>query len=170
MHKIRNITYTIIKSYTIAQKQGGNKMGNRAVITTTETGTVQEGKVGLYLHWNGGYDSVNAFLTYADMKGHRSPEQDCYGWARLAQIIGNFFGGTTSIGIDTCSRLDTNNYDNGTYFIENWKIVGRAYKQYEDSKGEYELLDFLEAINNKQPKEEQFADIQKAYSDYLERK
>ena len=73
-------------------------MGNRAVITTKEN--FDNNGIGIYLHWNGGYDSVSAFLKYCELKGHRSPDTDCYGWARLCQVIGNFFGGTTSIGID----------------------------------------------------------------------
>jgi hypothetical protein len=33
-------------------------MGNRAVITT------EQKRIGVYLHWNGGLDSVEGFLTY----------------------------------------------------------------------------------------------------------
>lgn len=66
-------------------------MGNRAVITTREDWKC--GGVGIYLHWNGGRDSVNAFLKYCELKGYRPPEKDCYGWASLAKVISNFFGG-----------------------------------------------------------------------------
>ncbi len=62
-------------------------MGNRAVITTPDK------KMGIYLHWNGGRDSVEAFLHYCELHGFRSPDRDPYGWARLCQVIGNFFGG-----------------------------------------------------------------------------
>ena len=96
-------------------------MGNRAVITTKEK------KIGVYLHWNGGRDSVTAFLTYCKMKGYRTPESDNYGWARLCQVIGNFFGGEYSIGIDEYDVLDTDNGDNGVYIIENWEIVDREF-------------------------------------------
>ena len=72
-------------------------MGNRAVITTSEFMNLHEdiqfsNELGVYLHWNGGRDSVTAFLTYCKLKGYRPPETDCYGWARLCQVIGNFFG------------------------------------------------------------------------------
>lgn len=100
-------------------------MGNRAVITTKEN--FENNGVGVYLHWNGDRDSVEAFLTYCQFKGYREPENDCYGWARLCQVIGNYFGGSSSIGIDNITNLDADNYDNGTYLIENWKIVGRKY-------------------------------------------
>ena len=56
-------------------------MGNRAVITTQEYLTNPD-TIGVYLHWNGGRDSVQAFLLYCKLKGYRPPETDCYGWAR----------------------------------------------------------------------------------------
>ena len=123
-------------------------MGNRAVIATKEK------DLGVYLHWNGGRDSVEAFLEYCRIKGYRAPEQDNYGWARLAQVIGNFFGGDTSIGIDRYERLDTDNYDNGTYIIENWKIVGREFARYDEQK-QYSLIEMLVSINERQPEREQ---------------
>lgn len=122
-------------------------MGNRAVITTKEK------RIGIYLHWNGGRDSVEAFLEYCKRKGHRSPETDCYGFARLCQVIGNFFGGTTSIGVDTLDNLDCNNGNNGLYIIENWSIVGREYHKGQEQK-EYELEEMIKEIDIKQPKED----------------
>jgi hypothetical protein len=65
-------------------------MGNRAVITTEEY-LKDENTLGIYVHWNGGRDSVEAFLTYCKLKQYRTPEDDCYGWARLCQTICNFF-------------------------------------------------------------------------------
>lgn len=100
-------------------------MGNRAVITT------ETKELGIYLHWNGGRDSVEAFLTVARLYHLRPPEQCCYGWARLCQIIGNYFSATNpdglSLGIDLYSSLDTDNGDNGVYIIKNWRIIGREY-------------------------------------------
>ena len=73
-------------------------MGNRAVITTsTDINVSESNDIGVYLHWNGGRDSVEAFLLYCKLKGYRTPEYDNYGWARLCQVIGNFFGGGLSI-------------------------------------------------------------------------
>lgn len=123
-------------------------MGNRAVITT------EDKKIGVYLHWNGGRDSVEAFLQYCKLKGYGAPEQDCYGWARLCQVVGNFFGGSTSIGIDILENLDCDNFDNGLYIIKNWEIVGREFtrgcEQYE-----YDLNEMLIGINERQPEKEQ---------------
>lgn len=100
-------------------------MGNRAVITTRKN--FENDGVGVYLHWNGGYDSVSAFLKYCELKGYRSPSEDSYGWARLCQVIANFFGGGLSVGIDTVSNLDCDNWDNGVYIIDGWRIVDRQF-------------------------------------------
>lgn len=124
-------------------------MGNRAVITTKDN--YENNGIGIYLHWNGGRDSVTAFLTYARMRGFRAPEKDNYGWARLCQVIANFFGGDLSIGIDTCRRLDCDNWDNGTYFIEDWKIVGRADFNRDEEQNEYNLPDAIVEIDACQP-------------------
>lgn len=123
-------------------------MGNRAVITT------EDKKIGVYLHWNGGRDSIEAFLLYCKLKEYRAPENDCYGWARLCQVIGNFFGGTCSVGIDTYDSLDTNNWDNGVYIIKNWEIVGREFNNYPEQQS-YDLLEMLKIINERMPKREQ---------------
>ena len=127
-------------------------MGNRAVITTKEN--FENNGVGVYLHWNGGRDSVEAFLDYCKLKEYRAPTSDCYGWARLCQIIGNYFGGSTSLGIDTVNRLDCDNWDNGVYIIDDWEIVGREYFNGSEQL-EYDLYDMLVDINNAQPKQEQ---------------
>ena len=129
-------------------------MGNRAVITASKAKNVAESNdIGVYLHWNGGRDSVEAFLKYCELKGYRSPDTDCYGWARLCQVIGNFFGGELSIGIDRCCCLDCDNRDNGVYIIKGWEIVGREYFEGEEQRY-HDLLEMLEEIDDKQPEGE----------------
>lgn len=125
-------------------------MGNRAVITT------EQKQIGVYLHWNGGRDSVQAFLLYCKLRGFRAPENDCYGWARLCQVIGNYFGGDLSLGVDKYDRLDTDNGDNGVYIIKDWGIVGREF--YEGAEqNNYELRDMLRDINEAQPESERLS-------------
>ncbi len=110
-------------------------MGNRAVITT------EEQKIGVYLHWNGGRDSVEAFLGACEDLGFRPPDQDCYGWARLCQVVGEFFGGDgLSVGISTLDELDCDNGDNGLYIIKGWEIVGRKYARGEQSEHDVESM------------------------------
>ena len=126
-------------------------MGNRGVITTEEN--FEKNGVGVYLHWNGGRDSVEAFLAYCDLKGHRQPELDGYGWARLCQVIGNTFGGTLSVGMDNVKSLDCDNWDNGTYLIKDWKIVGRKYHE-RGEQNSHDFREFMHHINDHQPESE----------------
>lgn len=101
-------------------------MGNRAVITAS---TNRTSGVGIYLHWNGGPESVLAFIHAARERGFRDPaSDDSYAMARLCGLIHEFFGvnESTSLGIGCLNQLDTNNWDNGTYVIgKGWEIVER---------------------------------------------
>jgi hypothetical protein len=112
-------------------------MGNRAVITMDKKPT--QSSVGIYLHWNGGPESVLAFAEAAKHFGIRFGD-DSYAVARLSQIIGNYFGGTVSIGIGTLRRLDCHNYDNGTYkvMLDGDQI---ALEQSPDGKTGWQRLD-----------------------------
>ena len=141
-------------------------MGNRAVITTQEYLTNPD-SIGVYLHWNGGRDSVQAFLLYCKAKGYRPPEEDCYGWARLCQAVGNYFGGGLSLGIDACSRLDCDNWDNGVYIIEGWEIVDRRFAP-EEEEQDRDLLEMLRKINEAQPLKELLPDedLQRAVEEF----
>ena len=130
-------------------------MGNRAVITSS----ADLSGIGIYLHWNGGRDSVEACLEYCKLHGYRSPEQDrSYAFARLAQVIGNFFGGGSSVGIDLCKYLDCDNYDNGTYIIRGWEIVGRAFFSGPE-QNEYDRKKMLHEIDLAQPEKERLGDL-----------
>jgi hypothetical protein len=130
-------------------------MGNRAVITTEEN--FKNNGVGVYLHWNGGRDSVEGFLKYCELKGYRAPDSDCYGWARLVQVVSNFFGGSLSVGISTIDHLDCDNFDNGVYLIKGWEIVGREYFKGTE-QDEYPLDEMLQAIDERMPEREQLGD------------
>lgn len=109
-------------------------MGNRAVITTAP---YKASNVGIYVHWNGGRDSVEGFLAAAKDLGYRGPVSDCYGMARLTGLICLYSGlaNETSVGIDQCKKLDVTG-DNGVYLIDdNWEIVGRKhYSRLEQSE------------------------------------
>lgn len=94
-------------------------MGNRAVIH------FQGSNVGMYVHWNGGRDTIEPMLEVAKEYKLRGGD---YGLARLAQMFGNFMGGTLSMGIDELERLDCDNNNNGVYVIDsNFNIVDRQY-------------------------------------------
>ena len=123
-------------------------MGNRAVITT------EKKDLGIYLHWNGGRDSVEAFLRYCDLRGFRPPDSDEYGWARLCQVIANFMGaGGLSVGISPYTddrRMDPG--DNGIYVIRGWEVVDRVYPYatFEEQR-DYPLDEMLREIDAAQP-------------------
>ena len=100
-------------------------MGNRAVITFAPEG---EAAVGIYIHWNGGRESVKAFIDTCKARGYRCPARDgSYAMAGLVGVIREFFGHSAlNVGVDMLTRLDCDNWDNGVYQIgENWEIVGR---------------------------------------------
>lgn len=119
-------------------------MGNRAVITNKDK------EIGVYLHWNGGRDSVEAFLKYCEIAGFRSLTEDpAYGFARLTQVITNWFGGGLSCGVNILKKLDCDNFDNGMYIVDGWQIVGREYYDGPEQQ-EYDLLDMLLDIDSKQ--------------------
>ena len=122
-------------------------MGNRAVIAfVNDKGEKDKNSVGIYLHWNGGRDSVEGFLQAAKDYGLRSGS---YGVARLTQIIGNGLGGTLSLGVDQVKNLDCDNYDNGTYWVDqNFDIVDREFIDRAGFKEQqqYPLADFVKSL------------------------
>lgn len=97
-------------------------MGNRAVLQFRHkceyTSGVEE-LPSIYVHWNGGRASIEAFLNVARELHLRN---DSYGVARLCQIIGNFFGGNCSLGVKK-EAFDPG--DNSIFVIEDFKIVDR---------------------------------------------
>ena len=100
-------------------------MGNRAVITFKS-----HPKIGIYLHWNGGVESVLAFIEATKRRNARAPG-DCYSVARLVQTIGDFLGHDgLSLGVDAIDSLDCDNGNNGTFVIANdWSIAERLYTE-----------------------------------------
>lgn len=98
-------------------------MGNRAVIALGDKPT----SIGIYLHWNGGPESVKAFLDATRTLTKARGGDSQYTPARLIQVIGNFFGGSDSLGIGHVGGMDTDNGDNGAYIVdpESLVIIGR---------------------------------------------
>ena len=119
-------------------------MGNRAVIAFKQKHISKEQSPAIYLHWNGGRDSVEAFLKASEIIGIRWGDPS-YACARLSQIIGNWMRGNLSLGVSAYSNLDTDNGDNGVFWIEGGKIVGREFVQYAE-QNEHDLDEFVEEI------------------------
>ena len=126
-------------------------MGNRAIIR-------QAGKhTGVYLHWNGGRDSVEAFLAYCKLKGYPGFNTD-YGLARFCQVVGNWFGGSSSLGIakDVWDK-DAESLDNGIYSVRDWTIVNRVPSNIREQRI-YNLSEMLLSIDQAQPIKEQLGE------------
>lgn len=87
-------------------------MGNRCYVAFPEA------EVAVYLHWNGGLESVIAFLDFMKERGDRG---ETYGAARFCQVVGNFFGGTLSVGVTGCDGAeaiaDISDEDNGCFVV-----------------------------------------------------
>lgn len=128
-------------------------MGNRAIVKPV-------GKnIGVYLHWNGGRDSVEAFLEYCKLKGFREFEDD-YGLARFCQVVGNFFGGTLCMGVCTNvyeTERSASGLDNGIYVVKGWDIVRRIGAPTFEQRT-YELQDMLKSIDKCMPENEQLGE------------
>lgn len=125
-------------------------MGNRAIIKPVES------RIGVYLHWNGGKGSVAAFLKYCELHGYRDfggKYADGYGIARFCQVVGNFFGGGSSLGVCVIgdSEKDAEGIDNGIYIVDGWNVVKTVGNQHDDS---YDLTEMLLSIDEKMPESE----------------
>jgi hypothetical protein len=101
-------------------------MGNRAVIAIKCERIQKELTPSIYLHWNGGRDSVESILKAANIIGIRWGDPT-YACARLSQIIGNWMKGILSLGVGAYGILDTDNYDNGVYWVSNGEITEREF-------------------------------------------
>lgn len=129
-------------------------MGNRAIVKPSKL------NYGVYLHWNGGVDSVEAFLEYCKLKGYRS-FNDNYGVARFIQVVSNWFGGGLSVGIETdlfnterCA--ESHCLDNGMYIVDGWEIVQRLDAP--SGREGYDRTEMLISIDKAQPESEQLGE------------
>ena len=118
-------------------------MGNRAVIEFENTGT------GVYLHWNGGKDSIDPLLAVAKEYGIPTSENPP---ADLVQVIKNTFDNQMTIEFNSIDQLDCDNFDNGVYVIDlNFNIVDRKYNKHPE-QNEYDFDGFVEFVKSKNDK------------------
>ncbi len=123
-------------------------MGNKCLIAfkEKESKKKKEEVPCIYLHWNGGRDSVEAFLDASKRLGVRTNDQ-FYGMARMTQIISNYLGGTLSIGISNVGDWDLGFLDNGVYWVDGLEIYDRTdtYDGFEEQK-EYDHEEMVKEI------------------------
>ena len=126
-------------------------MGNRAFIC------FENNPINIYVHWNGGIESVKAFCDAAKERGFADPTSDAsYAMARLIGLIHEFFGVTDSSSLGVCTfssaeeEIDAITYaDNGKYIIgKDWQIICHYQYSYDDQK-RVELATTLENSSDK---------------------
>lgn len=102
-------------------------MGNRANVIFVDINGKNPSPC-VYLHWNGGAESIYAFLDELDRRRVRVDQ--CYECARFAHVVGEFFDresiSNSSLGIanspkkidaETLSKIKTDNSNNGFYIV-----------------------------------------------------
>lgn len=131
-------------------------MGNRGFVTT------ENGNYGIYFHWNGGRDSIEAFVKYAKLTQIPCPhgryaDGELYSWQRFATLVENAGFNPEIQRIEAEMKNETGRLkddywgtDNGIYYLKDWEIVGRAF-QPDTEQNEYDLQGFLQFLDESQP-------------------
>lgn len=127
-------------------------MGNRAVISFDSA--AQNG-IAVYVHWNGGRDSIEAFLKATRILMGGRLGDTSYAKARFIQVVGLNFPGCLSFGVGTVKEFGGWNNDNGLYIIDSatMTIKGRKFDDYYTESGnkfteqqEYDLNEFTNEL------------------------
>jgi len=119
-------------------------MGNRATIVFDEY-KPDKNQTALYLHWNGGRDSVEGFLKATRILMDTRGQDEAYARARLVQVIGTYMVGNLSFGL---SERAFDPGDNGIYVVDSKTLtikdrrVGYDY----DEQQEYDLNEFTNEV------------------------
>jgi len=106
-------------------------MGNRAIITL-ENRMGEQHPVAIYVHWNGGLESVLAFIKYTWDNFERGRDDVFTFHARLCQVIGNFFEDGMSLYGHPLDKADNcaEGCDNGRFHFTigstGFELKGRA--------------------------------------------
>lgn len=127
-------------------------MGNRAVITRNTNPTAPC----IYLHWNGGRDSVEGFLMAAKAAGFKN--DTAKDWDAFANYLAAYFF-ECQVGMtiyrEPYGRADTTNSDNGTYLVNaQWDIVQRLHAPQREQRVYNPadiLADILDAVAQSEP-------------------
>ena len=121
-------------------------MGNRAVIVN-DCAMCAEDKC-IYLHWNGGKDSVTAFLRAAKELGMRfESNEDKLAFAEM--LAERFFECKVGLTVyfEDYGRADTNNGDNGVFVVDDdFELVGRIYAPIQEQESEEKSQEIYEYL------------------------
>lgn len=124
-------------------------MGNRAVINQYGSNEA------VYLHWNGGRDSVEPLLYYAKHFASK------YVGFEHMKALDVFAFVCDCVGLNpiktTMGRADCDNGDNGVYYIDDdYKITGRAFNHSAEQKYN-NFEEMLNAIDQQMPTKKQLS-------------
>ena len=143
-------------------------MGNRALIIMQRPTEECPAVPAIYVHWNGGIESVKAVCDICQERGYRSPYFDpSYALARMTGVWHEFFGinEATSLGLQMYDgKCDVG--DNGVYLIGvDWNIIDHYYHGW--NSGEIEQLE-IEVPKDQQEKYEEIKKyLQEQYKKFL---
>ena len=115
-------------------------MGNRAyIVFDAPKGkklSANDALPAVYLHWNGGPESVYTFLAYCKEVCREGDAE--YIPARFVQIVGNYLGNNLSLGLTAVRREDIQELsrvgDNGCYVVDTdtYAVTERHFENYID--------------------------------------
>lgn len=122
-------------------------MGNRAIVVFHSPGNPDAKErdqisPAIYLHWNGGPESIYGFLDELDRRNVRTSAADIgYEAARFVHVVGDFFDGGSekeagglslgiypgpkSITVKSLAAIPADNGDNGVYVITRHDTKGK---------------------------------------------
>lgn len=162
-------------------------MGNRANVVFADK-EWRELSPAIYLHWNGGPESIYAFLAELDRRNIRADQ--CYEAARFTQIVGDFFDGGDRIGglslglanvpegdnlAERLNKVQTDPGDNGFFVVcreAGGRMVRRFVEEYRDEKGnqypEPRLVEMTDAKVKREADEAAAHDYAKGFREKFE--
>lgn len=119
-------------------------MGNRAVVTFD---SYDKENFGVYLHWNGGRDSVEAMLEATKRIMESRGVDPTYAMVRFVQVATTAIPGNCSIGLNKLKHLDCDNFDNGVYVVDSktLEIIARHHHEGPE-QNEHNVNEFADVL------------------------
>ena len=142
-------------------------MGNRATVIFTDG--KKSFSPAVYLHWNGGPESVYGFLEELNRRKARADQE--YECARFIELVGDFFDqdefGSTSLGVtngpksdkpEDLAKVNTDHSDNGFYLVNRTNNHMQVRRFIERHKGDWSKPDsvsfYLDEMSPEQVEQE----------------
>ena len=155
-------------------------MGNRATVVFTDG--KDQFSPAVYLHWNGGPESVYGYLEELNRRKVRA-DQD-YECARFIQLIGEMFdeesvnglslgvtNGPTSDKPVDLDKIYTDHGDNGLYLVNrtNGKMTVRRFLEQSNGKGDWSFKEMDSADVDRERDEAEKSDYRADFREFYEK-